>query len=235
MKKVNFVIVIIIIINSIIIIPGQFINTGGAGGPNSEPGGAGPMYFHRVPDRLENGEIPDHFKENRTLQVNNNDQQPVEPHRNLTDAYKNYAEATGVTFIFPGNYPEDVLDEISLPIVNPETDITLEFTQIYRKAQLAMVASTDSDQYHDTVNFTTVEMGGDRSGNMHIGFNQTLYIGTGQLPTDVQLYHGSVTTLQGELRAAGVTVMIEGVVASVENITIVDGGKYELILEKIGL
>ena len=182
------------------------------------------MYFHRIPDRLENGEIPEHFVENRTLQVNNNGQQPVEPHRNLTDAYQNYAEATGVTFVFPGDYPEDV--NVSLPLVNPETDITLEYLQIYRKAQLAMIASTDSDHYHRLVNLTTEAMAGDRSGNLHIAYNQTLYIGTGELPTDVQLYHGSVTTLQGELRAAGVTVTIEGVVARVENITIVDGGKY---------
>jgi len=49
--------------------------------------------------------------------------------------------------------------------------------------------------------------------------------GTGQLPLDVSLYHGSTTTLQGELRVAGVNVMMEGIVAGVENMTIVDGGK----------
>lgn len=52
------------------------------------------------------------------------------------------------------------------------------------------------------------------------------FSGTGQLPLDVSLYHGSATTLQGELRVAGVTVMIEGVVDNVENMTIVDGGKF---------
>jgi len=46
------------------------------------------------------------------------------------------------------------------------------------------------------------------------------------LPLDVSLYHGSATTLQGELRVAGVTVMIEGMVDNVENMTIVDGGTY---------
>lgn len=44
----------------------------------------------------------------------------------------------------------------------------------------------------------------------------------------VSQYHGSVVTLQGELRVAGVTVMIEGIVNNVENMTIVDGGKHFL-------
>jgi hypothetical protein len=59
---------------------------------------------------------------------------------------------------------------------------------------------------------------------MNLLYNESL--GTGQLPLDVSLYHGSATTLQGELRVAGVTVMIEGVVDNVENMTIVDGGMF---------
>ena len=184
------------------------------------------MYLHRVPDYTESGDIPSDFVENRTLHVNNNDQEPVEPHKNLTSTYQEYAEASGVTFVFPGDYPDDV--DVGTEIINPATDITLDYLQIYRKAQLALVASTNGDDFKNLVNLTTEAMEGDRSGNLHIGYNQTLYIGTGQLPTDVSLYHGSTTTLQGELRAAGVTVTIEGVVASVENITIVDGGKIFL-------
>ena len=210
---------------------GQFVNAGGPGGTRSEPGGAGPMYIHRVPDYDENGDIPENFAENRTLHVNNIGQEPIEPHRNLTSAYENYAEASGVTFVFPGDYPDDV--SVGMEIVDPTTDITLDYLMIYQNAQLAMVASTDGADYKSVVNLTTEAMEGDRSGNLHIGYNQTLYIGTGQLPSDLQLYHGSVTTLQGELRAAGVTVTIEGVVASVENITIVDGGKCTFLVYKL--
>ena len=206
------------------------MNTGGSGGSNSEPGGAGPMYFHAVPDRTDSGDIPSHFTENRTLHVNNNEKEPISPHRNLTSTYENFAEASGVTFVFPGDYPDDV--SVGTEIGNPETDITLDYLMIYQKAQLAMVASTDGNDYKNLVNLTTEAMEGDRSGNLHIGYNQTLYIGTGQLPSDVQLYHGSTTTLQGELRAAGVTVTIEGVIASVENITIVDGGEITIMTVK---
>ena len=189
------------------------------------------MYLHKIPDYAAAGETPSDFAENRTLQVNNNGQEPVEPHRNLTSLYSNYAEASGVTFLFPGNYPESV--KVSTEIINPETDITLDYLQIYRNAQLAMVASTNGSEYTDHVNLTTEAMEGDRTGNLHIGFNHSLYIGTGQLPSDVSLYHGSTTTLQGELRAAGVTVIVEGVLASVENITIVDGGKIYICYSNI--
>ena len=207
---------------------GRFVNMGGAGGANSEPGGAGPIYLHRVPDYADNGDIPGDFVENRTLHVNNNDQEPINPSKNLTSTYENYYEASGVTFIFPGDYPDDV--DVGTEIGDTTTDITLDYLQIYRKAQLAMVASTNGSDYNKLVNLTTEAMEGDRSGHLHIGYNQTLYIGTGQLPTNVSLYHGSTTTLQGELRAAGVTVTIEGVMASVENITIVDGGKITFFI-----
>ena len=205
---------------------GHFVNIGGSGGHSAEPGGAGTMYFHRIPDYTETGEIPAEFLENRTLHINNRGQEPVDPDRNLTSLYSNYAEASGVTLLFPGDYPDSV--KVPTKLANPETDITLDYLQIYQKVQLAMVASRDSKDYTNIVNLTTGEMEGDRTGKLHIGFNQTLYIGTGQLVTDVTLYHGSTTTLQGELRAAGITVIVEGVVDSVENITIVDGGKIAL-------
>ncbi|KAI8478546.1 hypothetical protein Bbelb_437250, partial [Branchiostoma belcheri] len=65
---------------------------------------------------------------------------------------------------------------------------------------------------------------GDRSGKIHIGFNQTLYAANAHLPMDLTIYPGGLTTTHGELRAAGVTVDVQGVVANCENITVVDGG-----------
>ena len=74
-----------------------------------------------------------------------------------------------------------------------------------------------------TTDHCTVQ--GDRSGHLHIGHNQTLYIGDGRLPLDLDIYHGGQITLQGELRVAGVKARIRGVVKNVENLTIADGGK----------
>ena len=65
---------------------------------------------------------------------------------------------------------------------------------------------------------------GDRSGRLHIGYNQSLSIGTGMLPADLAVYHGGDVTLNGELRVAGVTVRMEGVLKNVQNMTVVDGG-----------
>jgi hypothetical protein len=40
---------------------------------------------------------------------------------------------------------------------------------------------------------------GDRSGHVHIGFNQSLYIGTGKLPNDLSVYHSGEVNKQGSV------------------------------------
>ena len=210
-------------VKPLLVFAGQLISIGGSSGVYAEPGAAGSMYLHRKPDYTETGEIPTTHVENRTLQVNNNGQKPMNTERNLTSAYGNRSEASCITWIFPGNYPDDV--QRAIEIENPTTDLTFDYLQIYRNAQLALLASINSTDYADHVNLTTWQMGGDRTGKLHVGHNQTLYIGDGQIPSDLNLYGGSDATLQGELRVAGVYITISGRVSEVQNITIVDGGK----------
>lgn len=59
---------------------------------------------------------------------------------------------------------------------------------------------------------------------MHLTFNQTLYVGTGELPTNMVVYRGGEVTLQGSLDVISVNVTVEGVIRNVENISIVSGG-----------
>lgn len=80
-----------------------------------------------------------------------------------------------------------------------------------------------NENFHLCTDHCTLQ--GDRSGHLHIGHNQTLYIGDGRLPLDLDIYHGGQITLQGELRVAGVKARIRGVVKNVENLTIADGGE----------
>ncbi|WAR26294.1 hypothetical protein MAR_011998 [Mya arenaria] len=200
---------------------GDFINHGGAGGSQSEAGGPGTVYIHHLPDMVD-GQPPAGFVDNRTLYLNNKGYEPKDPYRNLTDTYPDYPAASGVAWIWPGEYPP--LVNVFSTSVDPESDITLEYIKLYEKAQVAMVRPTYTDLVDVQVGYTE----GDRTGHLHIGYNQKLFIGTGQLPMHVSLYHGSTTTLQGELRVAGVNVMIEGMVAGVENMTIVDGGTLKV-------
>ncbi|KAL4226615.1 hypothetical protein ACF0H5_014598 [Mactra antiquata] len=202
---------------------GDFLNHGGAGGILAEPGGPGTVYLHKIPD-LVDGEIPEDFTDNRTLYLNNKGYEPMDPYRNLTDTYSDYTTASGVAWIWPGEYPPSVV--VATSDVSPLTDVRLDYLKVYEKAQMGMVR----DIYTERIDLNVMYTEGDRTGHVHVGYNQSLFIGTGQLPLDVSLYHGSATTLQGELRVAGVTVMIEGVVNNVENMTIVNGGTLKINL-----
>jgi hypothetical protein len=59
------------------------------------------------------------------------------------------------------------------------TQIVLEELQIYRKAQMAILNPANTKSRMD---LSVEAIDGDRSGHVHIGFNQSLYIGTGKLP-----------------------------------------------------
>ena len=75
----------------------------------------------------------------------------------------------------------------------------------------------------------TNSFSGDRSGKIHLGFNQSLYFVKGYLPCNLAIYRGAETTLQGELRANKVTVHVEGVLKNVENMTVINGGMFMYI------
>ena len=106
---------------------GEFKNHGGSGGVNAEPGGPGSIYLHRIPDRVD-GQIPDHFSDNRTLLFDNNNYEPRDPLRNLTDTYSDYATASGVGWIEPGLYPAGV--DIASPIENALQNIVLDYLKV---------------------------------------------------------------------------------------------------------
>lgn len=183
--------------------------------------------MYKLPILDSNGRVPVGFIHNRTLHVDNQNQGPKNPFRNLTSAYTEYHQSSAMTWLIPSVYPSFV----------PETlltsQVTLDELQIYRQSQLAILnPSTPTHR----INVSVAMILGDRSGHLHIGFNQSLWVGSGQIPNHLSLYHGADTTLQGELRVAGVNVMVEGVVNNVENLTVVDGGRanhvcYELTMQ----
>jgi hypothetical protein len=141
----------------------------------------------------------------------------MDRNKNLTDDYSNYVSNNNIAWIIPARYPAFVLEQIN------GGDVVLEELQLYREAQAALINPDDPTA---SVNLRVQATDGDRSGRLHIGFNQSLYVGSGKLPLDLSVYHGGETTLQGELRVAGVTVTVEGVLKNVENMTVVDGGNY---------
>ncbi|XP_033745596.1 uncharacterized protein LOC117331111 [Pecten maximus] len=197
---------------------GTFQAFGGTGG--YENGGPGTIYAHKMPDR----EQPfSSFTSNRTLYLDNNNRRPRDPSRNLTSSYGNYTLGSAVAWLIPSEYPSFVNE------TRNDTQVVLEEFQIYRGAQMAFLMPDNPFGWID-IKIGIIE--GDRSGHLHVGFNQSQYIASGKLPNDLSIYHGGDITLKGELRAAGVTISMEGVINNVENLTVVDGGIlkiYEMI------
>lgn len=101
-------------------------------------------------------------------------------------------------------------------------EVTLDELHLYGDAQLALLDSSNTTAH---IELFTNRIVGDRSGNLLIGYNQKLTIGSGQVPTDLSIYHGGVAALKGELRVAGVTIYVEGVIENVKDIVVVDGGE----------
>lgn len=107
---------------------GDFINHGGAGGKNAEPGGPGTVYLHKLPELTETGSIPADFNENRTLYLNNKGYEPRNPLRNLTDTYPDYATASGVSWLWPGSYPPSVF--VASPDIDEKEDIIVDYLKV---------------------------------------------------------------------------------------------------------
>lgn len=192
---------------------GTFQASGGLGGVQAEHGGAGTVYHHRLPPPAG---INNNFANNRTLFIGNAGHKPRDVLRNLTLFYADYPLGSATTWVLPASYPALV------PLVQARTtDVILEELQLVGGGHMAFVNPADPT---GRMNVHIGSTDGDRSGKLHIGYNQTLTIGTGRLPADLSIYRGGQITLTGELRVAGVTVTIEGVLSNVENLTVVDRG-----------
>ncbi|KAI8479532.1 hypothetical protein Bbelb_427220 [Branchiostoma belcheri] len=198
---------------------GQFLATGGDG---YEPGGPGTVYLHRLqPDNQT--QLLDATSEeaqvthdsnvtqpltNRTLYINNLGKRPRDPERNLSSLYTSYASTSTVAWILPAE-PSQIADR-NIPTHYFPEDVIIDELHLYVQGN---ISRSDWDLCMGTA-----------VGKFTSAFNQTLYAANAHLPMDLTIYPGGLTTTHGELRAAGVTVDVQGVVANCENITVVDGG-----------
>ncbi|KAK3724602.1 hypothetical protein QZH41_005193 [Actinostola sp. cb2023] len=80
--------------------------------------------------------------------------------------------------------------------------------------------------YYNNNNESRME--GDKKGRLHIGYNQRFLSLQSYLPMDMVIYQGGLTTMQGELLVAGVTVEVDGVLIRCQNITVMDGGAISM-------
>ena len=209
---------------------GQFLAVGGSS--SYEPGGPGTVYLEMVCGvngtykgdpidvAAESGWIDDEdievngtkLVQNRTLYINAMGKLPRSPSQDLSSSYTSY-RTSGESRIW-------VLLEDTVSAAN-ESDVQLEELHLYGGAQLLFVKPASPTSQ---ISIVIGKMEGDKSGRLHVGFNQSLLMHHSYLPSNLVIYPGGNTSLRGELRVAGVTVDAQGELNNCENITVSDGG-----------
>ena len=213
---------------------GRFLSTGGAS--SYEPGGPGTVYLEKVPgnnatyghDRIDDAAHSGRERsaqsingtkwvQNRTLYINAMGRAPRDPAANLSSSYSDYgrsgAARAWLTLIDRRESERN------------ESDVQLEELHLYGGAQLSFLAPNDA---RAPVSITVGQMVGDKTGRLHIGYNQTFLSLDSFIPMDLVIYQGGLTTMQGELRVAGVTVDVDGVLKRCEKIVVVDDGAIHM-------
>ena len=195
---------------------GQYKAIGGES--NIESGGAGTVYIERITQNAtENIEILAHRNvysnakefeiQNRTLYINAYGRLPRDPNRNLSSSFNDFT--TGASA------------RTWLTLDPKDNDIKLSELQIFGGAQVLFIIPRKP---RHPLSISVTRMQGDRSGSFFIGYNQSFLSLKSYLPFNMVIYQGGVTTMQGELLVAGVTVDVDGILQKCQNITIADRG-----------
>lgn len=199
---------------------GQYQALGGAS--KFEPGGAGTVYLERITkNSTDNIEVLAHRNiysnetefeiQNRTLYINAHGRRPRDPDRNLSSSFNDFSQkASARTWL--------TLDP-------DENDIKISELQIYGGAQVLFVIP---QKPRHPLSITITRMQGSRDGSFFIGYNQSFISLESYLPFNMVIYQGGVTTMQGELLVAGVTVDVDGILQKCQNITIADYGVVKM-------
>lgn len=199
---------------------GQYLAVGGES--TVEPGGAGTVYIERITkNATDNFEVLVHRNtysndtefeiQNRTLYVNARGRRPRDPNRNLSSSFDDFTQKGSA--------------RTWLTIDSADGDIKLNELQIYGGAQVLFITSKTP---RHPLFITITRMQGDRTGMFFIGYNQSFLSLESHLPFNMVIYQGGVTTMQGELLVAGVTVDVDGILQKCQNITIADFGEVKM-------
>lgn len=197
---------------------GRYLAFGGES--NYEPGGAGTVFIERVTVN-ETGNIkslvPRNFAnndqefeiQNRTLYINANNRKPrpADLSSSFNDSFITGSGRTWVT-------------------LDPSDDnIRLSELQIYGGAEVLFIFPQEPKH---SLSLKISRMQGDRSGSFFVAYNQSFLSLNSYLPFNLLIFQGGVTTMQGELLVAGVTVDVDGILQKCQKITIADGGTVKM-------
>lgn len=179
---------------------GTFQAFGGNGTGSSLSGGAGTMFFYHS------------LYKHRTLMINNRGRKSL-PKAQKIESYSDVGLLPGRTWLLPSSGDHSMAGD---------QNYHFEEIQMYGGAHLAIL--TDPPNRTASVYFR--DMIGDRTGTIHIGYNQTMDLLREiiDLPFNVRVYRGGFLGLALDTTIHGVTLYLEGVLSYIKNLTLHHGG-----------
>ena len=184
---------------------GQYSAAGGAS--TYENGGPGTVYLQKTQINMS---AP--FTPNRTLYLNNKNRYPRNRVLDLRATYKNMESAPAIGWLTNTDSQEDV-------------NLEIDELQVYGGAKLAIVNPMKPES---RVKITLGNLKGDRSGQLYIGFNQSLLSKESPLLMGLAVYPGGVVSLQGNLTVSGVRMVLDGVLENCQNIVVEKNGIVDM-------
>lgn len=152
------------------------------------------------------------FSPNRTLYLSNNNKYPRNRVLDIRASYEDMTKAPTVAWVTLTDSYED-------------TNFEIDELQVYGGAWLAIV---NPDKPRDKVDMTYGNLKGDRSGQLFIGFNQSMLSRESPLLMGLAVYPGGVVSLQGNLTVSGVRMVLDGVLENCQNIVVETNGIVDM-------
>lgn len=152
------------------------------------------------------------FTPNRTLYLSNNNKYPRNRVLDIRASYESMVKAPAVAWVTLTSSYED-------------TNFEIDELQVYGGAWLAIV---NPKRPRDEVKITFGNLKGDRTGQLFIGFNQSMLSKESPLLMGLAVYPGGVVSLQGNLTVSGVRMVLDGVLENCQNIVIEENGIVDM-------
>lgn len=184
---------------------GIFETLGGNARGDALPGGAGTVFLYHL------------IHKHRTLLISNAGRKALPSAYRIISDYSRPDVISGKTWLLPS------FGEHSF---SGDQNYDFEELQIYGGAQLAVL--TEPQNRFAKIFFRN--MIGDRSGTIHVGYNQTMDLirPSIDLPFHVRVYRGGFLGLAPSTEVHGVEIHVDGVISHVKNITLHHGGLLSL-------
>ena len=183
----------------------MFQSLGGDAKGDALPGGAGTVFLYHL------------IHKHRTLLVSNAGRKAIPVAHRIISDYSKPELISGKTWLLPSSGEHNF---------SGDQNYHFEELQIYGGAQLAIL----TEPHNRSASIFFRNMIGDRSGTIHVGYNQTLDLirPSIDLPFNVRVYRGGFLGLAPSTEIHGVEIHVDGVISYIKNLTLHHGGLLSL-------